>query len=81
MALLRKEADLTQEEAAKRMGVARPCVAELESRPVSVSFVRMIAYANALGVPIERIAGQLKKPLNCRGPFYDLLCTVGRSRR
>lgn len=61
LALLRKEANLTQEEVAKRMGVARPRVAELESRPLSVSFGRMIAYSNALGVPIERIANELKQ--------------------
>lgn len=41
------------------MGVARPRVAELEARPLSVSFGRMIAYANALGVPIEKIAMSL----------------------
>ena len=60
IALLRKEANLTQEEVARRMGVARPRVAELESRPLSVSFGRMIAYANALGVPIEKIVGNLR---------------------
>ena len=61
LALLRKGANLTQDEVALRMGVARPRVAELESRPLSVSFGRMIAYANALGVPIETIADTLKK--------------------
>jgi transcriptional regulator with XRE-family HTH domain len=57
LAGLRKAANLTQEEVARRMGVARPRVAELESRPLSVSFGRMLAYARALGVPVERIVG------------------------
>lgn len=60
LALLRKEANLTQEEVAKRMGVARPRVAELESRPLSVSFGRMLAYADALGVPIEKIVQNMQ---------------------
>ena len=60
IAVLRKAANLTQEEVARRMGVARPRVAELESRPLSVSFGRMIAYAEALGVPIESIVRNLK---------------------
>ncbi len=59
IALLRKEANLTQDEVARRMGVARPRVAELESRPLSVSFGRMISYANALGVPIDKIVKSL----------------------
>lgn len=59
-ATLRKEAHLTQEEVAVRMGVARPRVAELESRPLSVSFGRMLAYANAINVPIEKIALELR---------------------
>jgi DNA-binding XRE family transcriptional regulator len=59
LVLLRKEANLTQEEVARRMGVARPRVAELENRSLSVSFGRMIAYADALGVPIEKIASRL----------------------
>lgn len=59
----RKEANLTQEEVARRMGVARPRVAELESRPLSVSFGRMLAYADALGIPVERIAKQIQAGL------------------
>lgn len=59
LSILRKEANLTQEEVAKRMGVARPRVAELESRPFSVSFGRMLAYADALGVPIEKIVQKM----------------------
>ena len=60
LALLRKEANLTQDEVAKRMGVARPRVAELERRPLSVSFGRMIAYADAVGIPIEKIVRELR---------------------
>ena len=56
LVVLRKEANLTQAEVAKRMGVARPRVSELESKPLSVSFGRMLAYAGALGVLIETIA-------------------------
>jgi transcriptional regulator with XRE-family HTH domain len=59
LALLRKEANLTQEEVAQRMGVARPRVAELENRPLSVSFGRILAYANALGISIEKIADRI----------------------
>lgn len=57
---LRKQANLTQEEVAQRMGVARPRVAELERRPLSVSFGRMLAYANAIGIPLERITKDLQ---------------------
>ncbi len=63
LAAIRKEANLTQDEVARRMGVARPRVAELESRPLSVSFGRMLAYANALGVPVERIAKHMEPSL------------------
>jgi len=56
LVVVRTEANLTQAEVAKRMGVARPRVSELESKPLSVSFGRMLAYAGALGVPIETIA-------------------------
>jgi transcriptional regulator with XRE-family HTH domain len=61
LATLRKEANLTQEEVAHRMGVARPRVAELERRPLSVSFGRMLSYADAIGVPIEVIAKEMRK--------------------
>ena len=55
IASLRKELNLTQAQVAERMGVARPRVAELERRPLSVSFGRMSAYARALGVSLARI--------------------------
>ena len=60
LAAIRKEANLTQEEVARRMGVARPRVAELERNPLSVSFGRMLAYARALDVPVEKIARQIQ---------------------
>ena len=59
LAAIRREANLTQDEVAKRMGVARPRVAELENRPLSVSFGRMLAYASALNVSIERIVSEI----------------------
>ena len=58
---MRKDANMTQEEVAEKMGVSRPRVSELENRPLSVSFGRMIDYANALGVPIEKIAKTIKR--------------------
>ncbi len=61
LAMLRKRANMTQEDVAKKMGVSRPRVAELERRPLSVSFRRMLAYAEALGVPIEQIAKEVRQ--------------------
>lgn len=40
------------------MGIAPPRVAELKNRPIMLSFGRMIAYAQALGVPVDVIASQ-----------------------
>jgi len=60
LALLRKEANLTQEEVAQRMGVATLRVAELERKPLAAPFGRILAYANAIGVPIEKLTGTLR---------------------
>jgi transcriptional regulator with XRE-family HTH domain len=46
---LRLDQGLTQEEVAQRMHIARPRVAEMEKRPESVSFRRIVAYSNAVG--------------------------------
>ncbi|MEZ0326373.1 MAG: helix-turn-helix domain-containing protein [Fimbriimonas sp.] len=60
LSAIRKQANLTQEQVAQKMGVARPRVAELERRPLSVSFGRMLAYAKALDIPLEQIIRDLQ---------------------
>jgi len=60
LALMRKNAGLTQHEVAKKMGIARPRIAELESHPGRCSFNRIRAYVKALGgeVRIEPRSGE-----------------------
>jgi predicted XRE-type DNA-binding protein len=50
---VRKALGLTQEDVAKRMGVPRPRVADIESRPHKVSLDRIAAYAVALGARVD----------------------------
>jgi transcriptional regulator with XRE-family HTH domain len=50
---VRKALGLTQEDVAKRMGVARPRVVAIESRPHKVSLDRIAAYAAALGARVD----------------------------
>ncbi|MGV3616129.1 MAG: helix-turn-helix domain-containing protein [Fimbriimonas sp.] len=50
---LRKSLGLTQEDVAGRMGVPRPRVADIESRPHKVSLDRIAAYAVALGARVD----------------------------
>lgn len=68
LALLRKNAGLTQQQVAEKMNVARPRVAEMERRPESVSLARMIAYADAIDadiviVPRDKSKGALATAL------------------
>ena len=59
LARLRKENNLTQQQVADRMGVARPRVAEIERHPLRVSFGRMMTYAAAIGVSMAALEQEL----------------------
>ncbi len=48
----RVKAGLSQEQVAARMGIARPRVAELEKKPGSASFERVLSYAAAVGANV-----------------------------
>ncbi|MEZ0325966.1 MAG: helix-turn-helix domain-containing protein [Fimbriimonas sp.] len=51
--VLRKKLGLTQEEVAKRLGVPRPRVNEIETKPDRVSLDRIHAYARAMGADFQ----------------------------
>lgn len=59
LARLRKENNLTQQQVADRMGVARPRVAEIERHPLRVSMGRMLNYAAAIGVTLATVEKEL----------------------
>jgi len=59
LARLRKENNLTQQQVADRMGVARPRVAEIERHPLRVSLGRMMNYAAAIGVSLATVEKEL----------------------
>jgi transcriptional regulator with XRE-family HTH domain len=52
---LRKQLGLTQDEVAIRMGISRPQVAAMETRPHKVSLDRIAAYAFTLGARLELV--------------------------
>lgn len=54
----RKDRGLTQEQVAERMGVVQQRVAEIERKPWSVGFARIVTYARAIGVEVG-IVGDL----------------------
>jgi len=58
---LRKELGLTQDDVAIRMGIARPQVAAMETRPHKVSLDRIAAYALALGARLELVLPKRRK--------------------
>jgi len=60
LARLRTKNNLTQQQVADRMGVARPRVAEIERNPFRVSLGRMINYAAAIGVSLAVVENELK---------------------
>lgn len=68
------------EEVARRMGVARPRVAELESRPLSVSFGRLLAYADALGIPLRGLPSRSGRDLGPSGARFQTTRPYGRVR-
>ena len=51
--VLRKKLGLTQEDVAVRMGVARPRINEIETKPDKVSLDRIHAYARAMGADFQ----------------------------
>ena len=53
LADIRKAAHLTQEQVAKRLGVARPRIAEIERHPYSVSLGKLRDYLHVLGADIR----------------------------
>lgn len=60
VALLRKarvERGLTQAEVAARMGLPPGRVAEIERRPWSANFGRIVAYARAVGAEVGIVGG------------------------
>ncbi|MBI1756639.1 MAG: helix-turn-helix transcriptional regulator [Fimbriimonas ginsengisoli] len=59
LARLRKLRNLTQQQVADRMGVARPRVAEIERNPLRVSLGRMLRYAEAVGVSLAAVEAEL----------------------
>lgn len=52
----RNDRGYTQAEVADRMGLSERRLAELEQRPWSASFTRVLAYACALGVEVGIVA-------------------------
>ena len=48
---------LTQEEVARRMGVGRPRIAQMENRPEGVSLARIARYAEAVGARLQVVPG------------------------
>ena len=48
----RKDLGLTQADVAERMGLPQQRVAEVERRPWSASFGRVLAYARAIGIEL-----------------------------
>ena len=49
---VREDRGLTHTDVATRMGLAEARVAEIEGRPWTVGFARILAYADALGVEL-----------------------------
>ena len=52
----RKKRNLTQEQVARAMGIHQPAVVRIENRPETVSFGRLLMYANVVGVHLEGVA-------------------------
>ena len=59
---LRKKSGLTQEQVARRLGVARPRIAEIERHPFSVSFGRLLKYMNAIGADVQIVGPGSERP-------------------
>lgn len=67
----RKQAGLTQAEAAQRMGVTQQALSEIERSPERVSVERLIRLLNALGVEfVLRKELPVKDTPNHTGPIW-----------
>ncbi len=61
---LRKEANLTQEELAKMLGVSRNNIASYEAGKYYPQFDRAVAMARALNVPLKVLAKAMQIDVN-----------------
>lgn len=66
LAMLRKQAGLTQKELADRMQLPQPRVAEVERNPERVSFGRILAYVRATGGEFTILPSNQKKATGSR---------------
>ena len=56
LAIRRKTLGLTQQQVADQMGISRPRVTEIETRPDGIAFSRILDYARILGVSFQLVS-------------------------